>query len=369
MKQQIVIIGAGLSGLYAAYLLEQRGYSARLLEARARLGGRIIGSAATNRTHEFELGPSWFWSEINPRMQELLTDLQLPFFNQHHIGALLSESGNQTLQRWDNADDDIAYQRLEGGMTMLIKTLSARLKRTEVQLDSQVQEIRQRDDGRLDLSLLHHGQSELIVADRVITAVPPRLLAHSMAWWPALPPDLTAQWSDTPTWMAGQAKLVATYPQAFWRAAGCSGEARSQRGPLTEIHDASNADGSQAALFGFIGVPASARQRYGQEQLIALGLQQLVRLFGPEAATPDWIEIKDWATDTYTATAADSQPLRHHPTYRKPALPAHWADRVFLAGTEFSARYGGFMEGALDAAQQAVLALDQHLTATGSVPA
>lgn len=75
----IAIIGGGLSGLYAAFLLEQRGIDYILLEARDRLGGRIavakslVDQNASRQSvdHEksndgFDLGPSWFWPEYQP---------------------------------------------------------------------------------------------------------------------------------------------------------------------------------------------------------------------------------------------------------------------------------------------------------------
>jgi monoamine oxidase len=40
MKQKVVIIGAGISGLYLAYLLEEK-FDVTILEARDRVGGRI----------------------------------------------------------------------------------------------------------------------------------------------------------------------------------------------------------------------------------------------------------------------------------------------------------------------------------------
>jgi monoamine oxidase len=49
--------------------------------------------------------------------------------------------------------------------------------------------------------------------------------------------------------------------------------------------------------------------------------------------------------------------LTYHPSYQGPAVPAEWAERVWLAGTERSAAYGGYLEGALDAAMQAVKGL------------
>ena len=42
MKQRVVIIGAGISGLYAATLLEKTGVDYVILEARDRTGGRVL---------------------------------------------------------------------------------------------------------------------------------------------------------------------------------------------------------------------------------------------------------------------------------------------------------------------------------------
>jgi monoamine oxidase len=44
----VAIIGGGLSGLYAAYLLEKKGVDYVLLEARPTLGGRIVTARATD---------------------------------------------------------------------------------------------------------------------------------------------------------------------------------------------------------------------------------------------------------------------------------------------------------------------------------
>ncbi len=40
-ESDVVIIGAGLSGLYAAMLLEESGYSVSVIEGRDRIGGRL----------------------------------------------------------------------------------------------------------------------------------------------------------------------------------------------------------------------------------------------------------------------------------------------------------------------------------------
>ena len=70
-KAGIAIVGAGVSGLYAAWRLQQRGMTDwMLIEARDTLGGRILSVPALSagqsphpaRTIDrFDLGPSWFW--------------------------------------------------------------------------------------------------------------------------------------------------------------------------------------------------------------------------------------------------------------------------------------------------------------------
>jgi len=53
-KPKLCIIGAGLSGLYSAILLQDH-YEVTIIEARNRTGGRIM------MLDGHDLGPSWIW--------------------------------------------------------------------------------------------------------------------------------------------------------------------------------------------------------------------------------------------------------------------------------------------------------------------
>ena len=84
MNRSVLIVGGGLAGLTAARLLHQAGIGFLLLEARDRLGGRILSSDASGQASDdgFDLGPSWFWPGMQPAMGNLVSDLGLPSFPQ-----------------------------------------------------------------------------------------------------------------------------------------------------------------------------------------------------------------------------------------------------------------------------------------------
>ena len=92
---QYIIIGGGISGLYAAYLLEQRGITNYLLlEAKSSLGGRLNSAFATDSSGinaAFDLGATWFWEDQQPELAQLIKDLNLSSFEQYTQGEMLIE--------------------------------------------------------------------------------------------------------------------------------------------------------------------------------------------------------------------------------------------------------------------------------------
>lgn len=315
---EVCIIGAGLSGLALATALQAEGRAVTVLEARNRHGGRVLSQDG------YDLGPSWIWPQ-NRRMLALLDHLGLRHFAQYASGRLVFEDRGGMIR----SDLDFATMggalRVAGGLSQVTDALAAPLG-DALHLSCPVRSVAEDATGVTIITNNGH-----LRAARVVLALPPRLTTRLGI---ALP--------DVPTWMAGQAKLVATYPTPFWRDQGLNGDAISHRGPLAEIHDASPDDQTAGALFGFAH-PGAARDTGFQDAAI----RQLARLFGPEAATPDQLFVKDWSTDAATATAADQTPLTGHPVYR--ARPP--TQRMIFAGTEASSEDGGFLEGALAAAE------------------
>jgi len=186
-----------------------------------------------------------------------------------------------------------------------------------------------------------------------IVAVPPRLALERIAFAPALPDDLVRVMNRTTTWMATAVKCVAVYEAPFWRAAGLSGLAFSEVGPLREVHDACTDDTAAAALWGFVAGDDAFRTIDPRERL-DLVLAQLQRLFGPEAGDPLQYYERDWSTDPNTIDDewfwVDGEPLDYgHPDLARPQLDG----RLVWAGAETAAIGGGHMEGAVRSGHRA----------------
>ena len=142
---RIAIVGGGLSGLYAAYLLEQKGIrDCVLFEARDVLGGRIVsvspsmhrapGTMSTaDSIDRFDLGPSWFWPGYQRQLDSLVRDLGIERFEQFETGDMVVEhSPQEPPRRVRGYVNSPASMRLMGGMGALIDALRRRLEATRI---------------------------------------------------------------------------------------------------------------------------------------------------------------------------------------------------------------------------------------------
>jgi len=355
VKTDILIVGGGLSGLHLADKLQQAELDYRLIEARNRLGGRVLSlpSGADNgNTDRYDLGPAWYWPG-QPLLQRLVDELGLSVFPQHSDGNLVYQHRDGTVQRDLQFSTMAGSLRLSGGVHRLIEALSQRIPADRIVGNSKAIKHSLCRIGIRTTLQKNNAESE-IESSVTALAVPPRLAAHSMVFEPTLGSEALDAMRSIPTWMAAHAKVIALYDKPFWREAGLSGDGISQRGPLTEIHDATPSTGATGALFGFVGVTASVR-RSDQREIARLAVEQLVAMFGPRAAQPFDVLVQDWAREEFTATADDeAETLQQHPAYGTPPVLANlWDGKLLLASTEMAPTFGGYLEGALQAAEHA----------------
>lgn len=338
MQNKIIIIGAGLSGLSAARCLIEGGKDVTLLEARSRVGGRAFSMA--HCAGAIDLGPAWVWPAFQPRIKQLISQLDIETLPQYETGDFLHETaGGIRRGRYPRRYGDA--RRFKRGVQDFAQTLAATIGVENIIFNAQVEKLNITSAPQV---MTTDGRSYR--ADAVICAVPVPIAA---AWQisPPLPEPLRHAMTRWPTWMAGQAKIVAQYDAPFWRKDGLSGSAVSQRGPLVEIADQSDEQEGLFTLFGFVGW-SPAERLADPGRLKKEAVDQLARLFGEAAARPVTLYFQDWARERFTATKLDQGVLRTHPAYGEAALAGDWFQgKVIFAGAERSQDHGGLIEGAI----------------------
>ena len=356
----IAIIGGGLSGLSLAQRLQDANRSFAVFESRVRFGGRIFSVPAfrfngqPNLNDRCDLGPSWIWPEFQPRIASFIEQNDIEVYSQWSDGKTLYQTDRmQPPQAYEDRTTYGPARRISGGTARMVETLIQQLPQDALKLNHHLLEVINRND-YVELCFNANLSPVIINARHVVITIPPRLLVNTVAFHPVLDLRLRDLMNTTATWMAGHAKAVIYYPHAFWRTADFSGNVLSAYpgAALGEIFDACSLSGKQAALSGFFALPAGLRVQH-RKDLRALILEQLVGLFGKEAAQPHEIMIKDWYEEPLTATRADENPPATHPQYGHAWLQLdHWNDKLYFSGTETASQFGGYLEGALESTER-----------------
>jgi monoamine oxidase len=342
--KECIIVGGGLSGLATAYYLKQKGITATLIEAQAQCGGRIKTIYSPNGETPMEMGATWFGNQ-HQNLVQFLKALKIPHFNQATEGIALFETMSFVPpQQFTIPASEEAYFRLKGGTEMLIETLVQSVRPHNIILEEKVINIAEFPDG-----VFVETNKDMYRAQKVIVAVPPQVVLKHINFSPELPANYAHIMSKTQTWMAESVKFAIEYPTPFWRDEGFSGTVYSQVGLITEMYEHANHQDTGFALMGFLG--GSAIQ-YSKEERQNKVVQQLEKLFGSGARNPAFYEDSCWAHEPLVHVPSPHFIKPHenngHPIYAQPL----WSDKLFFAGTETSAVYGGYMEGAIYAAKR-----------------
>lgn len=234
--------------------------------------------------------------------------------------------------------------RIVGGTQQIAQRLAER-SGAAIRYDSPVSAIAQDDHG-VSVTTTHGVEQ----ADRVIAAIAPAL-ANRITYTPSLPANRGAIHVKVP--MGAVIKCIAAYRTPFWRELGLSGEAISDGDVLQIVFDDSPHDGATGALVGFM--LGDAARRWSQHTIgerARAVRDELVRLFGPQAAHPIAYVDKDWTVDSWTRGCyAGVVPPRvltaHGDALRRPCGRIHWA------GTETATRWNGYMDGAIESGERA----------------
>ncbi|XP_066507699.1 probable flavin-containing monoamine oxidase A [Hoplias malabaricus] len=449
----VVVVGAGLSGLTAAHALRKKNQQLEVLvvEAKGRVGGRTLAQRlpAAHGVDTWDMGGQWVGSS-QTHVMELIRELGLEVYPQftegkkvHHMGGANAKIrtytssipsfsplvlldfvqflwrverlcktvsveepmstpnslhlDSMTLKSYMDQHiwtrelmEELAlcsrsvfgmepsqlsflyflmYSAAAGGVMRLLETTPGSAQEFKVkggtqQLSERLAELVGKENVRLGFAVTAIRQSEecvevkttvsAIICKAVIVTCPPHMAAL-IQFDPVLPLERQRLSQCMP--VGHMTKFIITYPTAFWKQKGFSGEIVSRPSedcPFGVTFDATSPGGSPA-LVGFIaGEQACYWNSKEMEERRDAVVLSLVRYLGPEAASYVHYQEKDWSKEEYSGgcpvnVMVPGMLTFYHPGLRTPCGRIHWA------GTETATQWCGYLSGAVQAGQRAAL--------------
>ncbi len=274
----------------------------------------------------------------------------------HFLFYVHSNGGLMPLAEIENGAQ---AERIEGGAQSIALRLAEPLGERVV-LSAPVRAVLQDAQG-----VVVHGEGRSWRGRHAVVAVPP-VLAERMDFGTELPGARRRAHAELP--MGSVIKVVATYARPFWREAGFSGEAVSDKGPVRLCFDDSGPNGHHPALVGFfLGDTARAWTGRPAEERRRAALECLARFFGPQALEPtayadlDWLS-EPWSTGCYVGLPRPGTLTAIGDALRAPCGRVHWA------GTETAVVGCGYIDGAVESGERAaaeISAIQGHPAAPG----
>ncbi len=412
----IVVVGAGFAGLTVASILQRKGVSVVVLEARDRVGGKVealvdAGGRLVDTGAQF----------VNDEMSEVLAlaaNVGAPRANSLHPGRVTTVPPQSTGNPWteaaallsmlgaDHLDDSRTITQWVTGLAVDGVEVSASAReavrsvingstchdsnlipvsyiaqlnqRTPVHVDelqswfpttlhSLTVHLAASLAGALRLDCpvraihLHDASVDVVALDQVwharevVIATPPSVYA-TLGFTPPLPDDITGA---AESFAAGTViKYLLRYPRAFWLDNGCNGTAQFIGPPGLYLADASVA--AAATLVGFVGGTTAVEwARHSQTQRLDAIVHHASVAFGDAASRPTSVLERVWAPDEWGSGGYSNVQTMHAPqaaTELAAGLPL-----VTFASTELATRFPGYVEGAIVAGQAAAAQVLQSL--------
>lgn len=397
----VCIVGAGLSGAYAAHLLLADGKSVSVVDARDRVGGRLL--TAEGPGGGADLGGAWIWPRSEPDMMRFVRELGAETVPMHLEGetTVRTHDGRRRVLPPGEATRYAACGggavRVSGGAAGMVQKLlrSDQNPNLAIHLGMRVVHIEHGGDG-VNISCTKSKsnkdccETSVIKCRTAILAAPPKVIAHTIGFHPSLPTNKGDSMIATPTWMEDYGKVSVSFHQNWWRRLKRSAISIDQIGAVSTWWEASSGydgDGSSATLAGFVTADGAKdlKKLESAEALHDYVTDTMQELYGIDTATMGMqkdvtdvtisgspgedglivskggvtVTYKSWMEDPYTNNSDQNRRIDFTCDYGDRYLQQSIGP-LFFAGTE-SAPGSGHMEGAIIAARRAADEVMQYL--------
>jgi monoamine oxidase len=352
-RYNVLIIGAGLSGLVAGYELDKRGNDVKIIEARGRAGGRVqtvrefgeglygeAGAARIPRDHDL----------THKYVKEFSLKL-IPFYPVD--GKFVRYWTRQTeVVDWDKFRDATSmvmglnrpdvWTKIEGGNDLLPQAFAAQLGK-KVFFDSPVRKIRHGPWG-VEISFSRNNRLETMTGDLLICAVPFKLLTR-IEVSPAFGPEKASAISSLEYDSASRVLLETK--RRFWEDRKLNGFGFGDEG--AEVWNSSFGEpGVHGLMQTYLrGGYSLELTRLAESERIERTLNKLSILF-PDLR-PNFVKgvSKCWSEDPWALGAWARYDRGVQAIGKRPE------GRVFFAGEHLS-DHGSWMQGALESGLRVV---------------
>ena len=167
-SSDIIILGAGLTGLTLAHKLQEQGRSVLVLEARHRIGGRIH-TVNTSNGPRVEMGATWYFQHFK-NLFKLMTKLNVKLTEQYMKGYSMYD------KRRVYSHGGSGMFRIKGGTGALVDSLHHSLDPGSVLLNKPVTEVKKTGS----VVIVRTEDGEEYQGGILVSTLPPQLLHHSV---------------------------------------------------------------------------------------------------------------------------------------------------------------------------------------------
>ncbi|SER55930.1 FAD-dependent oxidoreductase [Rhizobium sp. NFR03] len=419
----VIVVGAGFTGLAAAGALIDHGLSVIVLEARSEVGGRVRSFETSDGTRRDAGGQ--FFCEDMPEVMALVKDARLEMIESRWKGAAKSVSAtpvrrashrsNPLYERMEAADpgdpalaglsiadwlngQDATEEAKREFLSMVhglwclpadvipfwylvdsdrrntadVSELQYFLKDSAASLaDAMAVRLRPHVLLSSPVSLIRRNEHHVVVhsgqrqmtARHVLVAVPP-VRAREIVQQPPLPETLDRALG---CWRSGAViKILLRYDERFWSPEVSSGVSWEDVSGLYAF-DVSQGD-AHAAFVVFVGGPLALEWRArGAAFIERTVLERMGALLGADAPEPVDVILHDWTDDRWSG-GGYSDVIVDPEAYDAEALLRRGVDRVAFASSELSPSFPTYIEGAIVAGRLAAARIADALNAEDAAP-